>query len=98
MSWPSACCARYARNAPPLYQPSPSEILRLGYTPKELQGARFRKGRGCPHCRHTGYKGRVGIFEMLVLNEAVRDGLIERKTSHQIRQISVESNGHGYTF
>ena len=75
------------------YEPLPSEILRLGYTPKELQGATFKKGRGCPHCRHTGYKGRLGIFEMLVLNEAVRDGLLERKTSHQIRRISIESTG-----
>jgi type IV pilus assembly protein PilB len=35
----------------------------------------------------------VAVFEVLVLNEMVRDGLIQRKTSHQIRRISVESNG-----
>jgi len=75
------------------YQLTPSEILRLGYTPKDLQGAEFKKGRGCSQCRHTGYKGRVAAFEMLILNEAVRDGLLERKTSHQIRQISITSTG-----
>lgn len=75
------------------YQLVPSEILRLGYTPKDLHGAEFRKGRGCSQCRHTGYKGRVAAFEMLILNEAVRDGLLERKTSHQIRRISIESTG-----
>ncbi len=74
-------------------QLTPSEILRLGITPKDLQGAEFRKGRGCPQCRHTGYKGRVAAFEMLILNEDVRDGLIERKTSHQIRKISIETTG-----
>jgi type IV pilus assembly protein PilB len=75
------------------YHLKPNEILRLGASPKELQGAEFRKGRGCPQCRHTGYKGRVAVFEMLILNEAVRDGLLERRTSHQIRQISIESTG-----
>ena len=75
------------------YQLIPSEILRIGYTPKDLLGAEFKKGRGCPQCRHTGYKGRVAAFEMLILNESVRDGLLERKTSHQIRQISIASTG-----
>ena len=75
------------------YHLVPSEMLRLGYTPKDLRGIEFRRGRGCPQCRHIGYKGRVAAFEMLILNEAVRDGLIERKTSHQIRKISIESTG-----
>jgi len=75
------------------YHLVPSEMLRVGYTPKDLRGIEFRRGRGCPQCRHIGYKGRVAAFEMLILNEAVRDGLIERKTSHQIRKISIESTG-----
>jgi len=75
------------------YQPTTADLLRLGYTPRDLPGANLRKGRGCPQCRHTGYKGRVAVFEVLVLNEDVRDGLIDRKTSHQIRKISIESTG-----
>ena len=75
------------------YQLTPHEILRIGYAPKDLQGAELKKGRGCSQCRHTGYKGRVAAFEMLLLNEAVRDGLLERKTSHQIRKISIETTG-----
>jgi type IV pilus assembly protein PilB len=74
-------------------QLTPSEIIRLGITHKDVQDAEFRKGRGCAQCRHTGYKGRIAAFEMLILNEDVRDGLIERKTSHQIRKISIESTG-----
>ncbi len=75
------------------YRPTPAEILRLGYNPRELHGARFKKGRGCPHCRYTGYKGRLAVFEILILNEAVRDGLLQRKTSHQIRKISTDTTG-----
>jgi len=72
---------------------SPGELLRLGYKPKDIEGADFRKGKGCAQCRYLGYKGRIAVFETLLLNEPVRDGLIDRKTSHQIRQISIESTG-----
>jgi len=75
------------------YELSPGELLRLGYTSKEIQDAKFRKGKGCSQCRQIGYKGRIAVFELLLLNEPVRDGLIDRKTSHQIRQISTESTG-----
>lgn len=75
------------------YKPTTSDIIRLNYTPKDVSSATFRKGRGCARCRHTGYSGRIAIYELLILNEDVRDGLIDRKTSHQIRKISIESTG-----
>jgi len=76
-----------------IYQPTPKEYLVMGYAPKDLEGANFKVGRGCPQCDHTGYRGRQAVFEMLVLNEPVRDAILERKTSHQIRQVSIESTG-----
>ena len=75
------------------YQPTTADLLRLGHTPQELAGSAFRKGRGCPDCRHTGYKGRIAIYEILILNEDVRDGLLDHKAGHQIRRISIESTG-----
>ncbi|UCD91376.1 MAG: Flp pilus assembly complex ATPase component TadA [Desulfobacterales bacterium] len=75
------------------YQITPEEILRLGYIANEIKDAEFIKGRGCSECRHTGYKGRIAVFELLTLNENVRDGLLAQKTSHQIRKISIESTG-----
>lgn len=75
------------------YKPTTADLVRLNFTPKDIFGATFRKGRGCSNCRQTGYKGRIAIYELLILNEDVRDGLIDRKTSHQIRKISIESTG-----
>ena len=80
-------------NCAALYQPTPKEYLAMGYAPKDLEGATFKTGRGCPLCDETGYRRRIAIFEMLVLNESVRDAILARKTSHQIRQISIESTG-----
>jgi len=75
------------------YQPSTAELQRVGYTSEDIIGTTFRKGRGCSHCQHTGYKGRVGIFELLVLNDAVRSAVIEQKTSQELRRICIESAG-----
>jgi len=75
------------------HAPSPAELRRLGYTPADVAGASFRAGRGCPHCRHTGYRGRVCVFELLVLNEAVKEAIVARKTSYEIRRLSTETSG-----
>lgn len=72
---------------------TPHELRRLGYVATEAAGLTFRRGAGCAQCRHTGYKGRVAVFELLVLNERVRDAVIARKTSFEIRRISTETSG-----
>ena len=75
------------------YKPNTSELQRLGYTSDDIAGMTFRKGGGCSDCLHTGYKGRVGVFELLVLDECVRNAIIDLKTSQEIRRISIESTG-----
>ena len=75
------------------YKPTPAELQRIGYSPNDIRKSEFRKGTGCGHCQYTGYKGRVGIFELLILDEMVRGAIIEQKTSQDIRKISIESTG-----
>ncbi len=75
------------------YQPRAAEIQRLGYSARDLRGGEFQVGRGCSQCRHTGYVGRVGIFELLILDELIRDAILDRRTSHEIRKIGIESSG-----
>ncbi len=75
------------------YVPTPSDLRRLGLSSGELAGAEFKIGTGCSHCRFSGFRGRAGIFEMLVLNEMVRDAILNKKTSYEIRRISTETSG-----
>ncbi|TLM65500.1 MAG: secretion system protein E [Deltaproteobacteria bacterium] len=75
------------------YTPTPEEYRRLGYTHGDLAGAELMIGRGCAACRFTGYKGRVGIFELLILSEPVKEAVMARKTTHEIRRLSIESAG-----
>ena len=75
------------------YRPTPLDLQRLGSGYAELAGANFQRGQGCAHCQFTGYRGRVGIFELLILNEEIRTAMIERRTSQDIRRVSIEATG-----
>ncbi|MBE0576463.1 MAG: Flp pilus assembly complex ATPase component TadA [Desulfuromonadales bacterium] len=75
------------------FTPTPEEYRWLGYTHGDLAGADLQIGRGCTACRFTGYKGRVGIFELLYLNDNVKEAVLARKTVQEIRRISIESSG-----
>lgn len=49
-----------------VYKPTDDEILALGLTAEDLETGRFAKGRGCNECRGTGYRGRIGVFELVL--------------------------------
>ena len=75
------------------YIPTPAEYGRLGYAAKDLASAQFRQGRGCKLCRFTGFRGRTAIFELLVMNEAVKEAIMLSKSSAEIRRLSMETSG-----
>ncbi|MEW6237148.1 MAG: ATPase, T2SS/T4P/T4SS family [Candidatus Omnitrophota bacterium] len=72
------------------YKPDPQLILDMGFNPEEVRNITFFKGRGCPDCNYTGYKGRTGIFELLRLSEPVKELVLQRVASsvifHQARK------------
>ncbi len=53
----------------------------------------FYHGRGCEHCDGTGYKGRCGIYEFLVPNEAVRNAVVKRASGEVIKQLAMKECG-----
>lgn len=75
------------------YIPTPLDLSRLNVTANDLAGAEFKTGRGCKACRFTGYRGRVGVFELLVMNEMVKNAILDKKSSYDIRKISIETSG-----
>lgn len=65
----------------------------MGTTLEELSSYHFVKGKGCPSCHYTGYRGRIGAYELLVMNDALRDAVIQRKTPHELRKLAQEMPG-----
>lgn len=84
---------RVCGNCAATYRPNAHELHRLGCSQSDLVGAEFRQGRGCSLCHYTGYSGRVGVFELLVLNEMVKDAILNKRTSSEIRRVSIETSG-----
>ncbi|MDD5173762.1 MAG: ATPase, T2SS/T4P/T4SS family [Candidatus Omnitrophica bacterium] len=63
------------------------EILReLGVSRLNLSKIKLYKGKGCESCRFTGYKGRTAIYEMLVMSEPIRELVLKRSSSDQIKK------------
>jgi len=73
------------------YMPNKRIANLIGIDDVTLRNHTFYRGTGCGTCYGTGYHGRTALHELLVLNEDVREAILERKTSHEVRQISCES-------
>ncbi|WP_426994406.1 GspE/PulE family protein [Methylomonas sp. CM2] len=84
---------RVCRHCAEPFRPDPALLRRLNITLDDLTGGAFMLGRGCEKCRYTGYAGRVCVFELLSMNEMVKDAILQRKTSYEIRRISLETAG-----
>jgi type IV pilus assembly protein PilB len=67
-------------------KPPAHEIKAAGLTPAQAQQATFMRGRGCPNCNHTGYRGRKGIYEMMRMNNVIREMTFNREPSQAIRR------------
>ncbi|HEY3932507.1 MAG TPA: GspE/PulE family protein [Verrucomicrobiae bacterium] len=72
------------------FEPTEDQLSLLNLSPHDLGDKVFHYGRGCSTCNDTGYKGRKGIFELLVISEAVRALINERAPTVVLRQKAVE--------
>jgi type IV pilus assembly protein PilB len=71
------------------YTPSAAELTAVGLDP-EIKGITFFRAEGCNVCKHTGYKGRTGIYEILVINEKIRELITNRASVGMIREEAIQ--------
>jgi type II secretory ATPase GspE/PulE/Tfp pilus assembly ATPase PilB-like protein len=71
------------------FHPHLAGLKEVKFLKKDLSKTTFYHGKGCTECKHTGYKGRIGIFELLVLNDTIREMILERRSSAQIKEKAV---------
>ena len=67
------------------FTPSPEVAMELGMTPEQAAQKKFFYGKGCEKCNNTGYKGRMGIYELLVMNEKLRDMIVSEASLDAFR-------------
>jgi len=68
----------------------PDYLRRIQYPEAEISTAKFWKGAGCEDCRQLGYQGRMGIYELLFMSEAIRSLILKRADSSSIAQQALE--------
>lgn len=67
------------------FDPSPAALKSVGMSPDMLNGATLYQAKGCPECFHTGYRGRIAIFEIMVLDDSLKNLILETYDSNQIK-------------
>jgi len=72
------------------YIPDPDALRLAGISPSELPEGRLYRGKGCPHCAETGYRGRTGVYEMLIVSEAIRHLIVNKADSPTIFRKALE--------
>jgi type II secretory ATPase GspE/PulE/Tfp pilus assembly ATPase PilB-like protein len=74
------------------YSPDEDLLESVGITPAEARTIRFKRGRGCRTCHHRGYLGRVGLYEVLLIDNDIRRLIMRGAPETEIQQIA-EQNG-----
>lgn len=86
---------RICRKCSCSYEPSQDIMDVLDVDPLEIADKNFYYGEGCEECSKTGYKGRIGLFEMIMVSDSIRDLINNRAPTLQIRQKALEQGMRG---
>ena len=73
------------------FEPNEAQLMELQLTPDEVKGKKFFYGRGCSNCNGTGYKGRIGIFEIMVFNDEIRDLVMNQASTSVLRAAGMKA-------
>ncbi len=67
------------------FNPTVDMLLELELTPEQVEGRSFYRGTGCDYCRGTGYSGRLGVYEIMTMDDTMRDLIMKQASSNQLR-------------
>jgi len=81
---------RICENCKEEYEPTDEVLWQLGLSRDQVAGRTFYYGRGCEQCMNTGYRGRTGIFEIMVMDDTLRDLIMQRSSTNALRRAAIE--------
>jgi type IV pilus assembly protein PilB len=65
-------------------------LIDVGFTPQEAASLRLKKGRGCVNCNNTGYRGRVGLYEVMEISDEIRELILSGASAIELRRKALE--------
>jgi type IV pilus assembly protein PilB len=76
---------RVCQNCRAGYEPTREQLMELSLTPEQVKGQQFYYGEGCDKCNNLGFKGRTGLFELMIMNDDLRDMVSRGASTDAIR-------------
>jgi len=67
------------------FEPTEEMLMELNLTPDDVKGKKFYYGEGCEFCNNTGYRGRMGIYEIMVIDDELRDMIVHQASPQLLR-------------
>jgi type IV pilus assembly protein PilB len=81
---------RICSQCPEEVETPPQMLIQVGFAPDEVKTLKVKRGRGCERCNNTGYKGRVGLFEVLQFSDEIRDMILSGASSIELKRKAME--------
>lgn len=72
------------------FKPSDAVIADSGLPPELVKNAEFCKGKGCTYCQRSGYRGRLGIYELMLVNTKIRELMFKASSTQEIREVAIK--------
>ena len=69
---------------------TPKVLTDLGFSPEQASRVKAVKGKGCAKCKDTGYKGRQGIYEIMVISKPIKEAILRQATTPELREIAIK--------
>jgi type IV pilus assembly protein PilB len=82
---------KICENCKTQFEPSETQLMELQLLPDDVKGKKFHYGRGCSKCNGTGYRGRIGIFEIMVFNDEIRDLIMNQASTGVLRAAGIKN-------
>ena len=81
---------RICENCKTEFHPAEQLLMELNLTPDDVAGETLYYGKGCDYCNNTGYRGRVGIYETMVIDDDMREAIINQASTNVLREMAVK--------
>ena len=81
---------RICTNCTEVFTPTEELLMALDLTPSDIEGKTLYYGKGCDYCNHTGYRGRLGIFEIMILSDELSELIMRHASTNIIRQQAIK--------
>jgi type IV pilus assembly protein PilB len=81
---------RICKNCKTEFQPSEQLLMELGLKPEDVTGQTLYYGKGCDYCNNTGYRGRVGIYEIMTLDDDMREAIMRLSSTAVLRDMAIK--------